>query len=268
MSLEDTPGRILATSRYAEDAFPRGHRSVWGSWYCKETSQWGFACCHATGREAVGCCPDFSTASETEALSSAAESGPIAQAAASAAAAAAEAEWRPREAFQTSEGFVAHAMRYFALCWKQFLHDGSLRAAVASGQVDSSAASVLLSEKAARGAAVSLEDFGQRLCRRSLPANLVSKLEEMCLCIGAREYAHANKVYMDIAIGAKKWQSETPVFVSFSMQRQDTEVKWTPDCGSHPVDDAGVREHVIVLRRLLTVAQAVRPNSDPSKNCG
>lgn len=37
--------RVLAHSRYEEDVYVRGHRSVWGSWYAEEEKQWGFACC-------------------------------------------------------------------------------------------------------------------------------------------------------------------------------------------------------------------------------
>merc|ERR1711879_770178 len=87
--------------------------------------------------------------------------------------------------------------------------------------------SVLLSEKAVTEATRSVEDFCGRLCQQSLAAELVSKLEEMCTCIHEREYAQASKLYMDVAIGAKRWMSDMPVFVHFSMQRQDTEVSWT-----------------------------------------
>eukprot|EP00439_Symbiodinium_sp_Y106_P058663 s2442_g8.t1 len=37
---------------------------------------------------------------------------------------------------------------------------------------------------------------------------------------------------------------------------------------ANAMDDEEVRRHVVALRRLLTVAQAIRPNADPSKNAG
>jgi hypothetical protein len=40
-----SPDRTLARSRYEEDVYVHGHRSVWGSWYSREEKQWGFACC-------------------------------------------------------------------------------------------------------------------------------------------------------------------------------------------------------------------------------
>lgn len=170
--------------------------------------------------------------------------------------------WRPRMSFETPEGFVAYTLRHLADCWALSLRGEAVAA------VSVKLPPALCAEKVAREAAASVEDFGRRLCQRSLPTTLVAKLEEMCMFISDREYAQANKVYMDLAIGSKRWLTDMPVLVSFSMSRQDTEVKWTPDCGNHPIDEAGLRDHVVMLRRLLTVAQALRPNEDPSRNCG
>lgn len=37
-------------SCYKEDVFPRGHSSVWGSYYNKGSGKWGFRCCQSTSR--------------------------------------------------------------------------------------------------------------------------------------------------------------------------------------------------------------------------
>ena len=34
------------------------------------------------------------------------------------------------------------------------------------------------------------------------------------------------------------------------------------------LDDEEVRGHVVALRRLVTVCQSIRPNTEPSKNAG
>lgn len=162
----------------------------------------------------------------------------------------------------TAEAYVAHAAVYFACCWERWLADKTL----ASCRRLSAAS--LLSDSAAREAVRCMREFGDKLCEKPLAPELISKLEEMCTCIHEREYAQANKVYMDLAIGAKKWMSAMPVQVSFSMSRQDTEVKWTPGDGQDALDESGLRKHLILLRRLLTIAQAVCPNDDPSKNSG
>jgi len=235
---------------------PYGHRSVWGSWYCTDTQRWGYSCCRKTSRHAPPCCQEPATSAAES------ESG----GAPPAAAAAAASEWKPREAFGTAEGFVAHAMRHLAACWTAWLRDGALAAQAPA--LSPSAAAVLLSERAAREAVGSVEDFCGRLYQQLLAPDLVAKLEDICGCIHAREYAQANRLYVELTIGARKWLSDLPVFVRFDAKRQDTDVRWTPESGRSPLDEAGVRGHVVLLRRLLAVAQAVRPNADPSKNCG
>jgi len=266
-------GRSLAPSRYVEDLPPRGHSAVWGSWYCTQRCQWGFACCRSTNRSAAGCCPDGSTASEVKAQH---VEIPLRSGRPGAAAAAAETklmqmdaeEWRPREAFGTAEGFVAHGMRFLALRWAALLRDGSLPTAAGVKTLNPETSSVILSERVAADSVRIVEEFCGRLCERSLGRELVAKLEEICSYTHEREYAQASKAYMDVTIGSRRWLSDVPYSVSFSMQRQDTEVRWTPDCGSHPVDESGLRDHIVVLRRLLLAAQAAAPNDDPSKNCG
>mmetsp|Transcript_63552 Transcript_63552/g.143460 ORF Transcript_63552/g.143460 Transcript_63552/m.143460 type:complete len:255 (-) Transcript_63552:48-812(-) len=250
-------GRRLAASSFEEDAAPSGHGSIWGSWYCTATHRWGFRCCRATSRQAAPCCPQLlAMASEPE---DEARSTPKA-------AAAASTDWRPRQEFGSPETYVAHAMQHLALRWQAWLNDGTL--AGAAQAMSSSAAGVLLSERVAKEAKGSVEYFCGRLYQQVLAKEIVSKLEEVCTCIHEREYTKANKLYVDLTIGSRKWLSDLPVFVHFDMKRQDTDVKWTPDSGKNPLEEAGLQEHILVLRRLLAVSQMVLPNDDPSRNCG
>eukprot|EP00931_Biecheleriopsis_adriatica_P057499 TRINITY_DN34121_c0_g1_i1.p1 TRINITY_DN34121_c0_g1~~TRINITY_DN34121_c0_g1_i1.p1 ORF type:complete len:265 (-),score=46.52 TRINITY_DN34121_c0_g1_i1:56-850(-) len=264
MSVADSPNelRSLASSRYQEDIWPPGHESVWGSWYCAEAGSWGFACCRATSRQAAPCKPEALLACPSESEDAGVKKAEINSEEAT------MSEWQPRASFETAVGFLAHSMQHLVHLWQHSLRDGSLAAGLAVQRNAGSTSSSLLSEKAAAEAARTVHDFCKKLGAHRLPAELVGKLEEMCTSISTMEYAHANKIYMDLVIGAKKWQNDMPYMVNFSMSRQDTEVHWTPDSGSHPVDDAGVRSHVVVLRRLMTVAQALRPNPATSKNCG
>lgn len=41
-----TTARLQTRSRYVEDNYTNGHRSVFGSWYDVATQAWGYACCH------------------------------------------------------------------------------------------------------------------------------------------------------------------------------------------------------------------------------
>ena len=37
--------------------------------------------------------------------------------------------------------------------------------------------------------------------------------KEFCSCVGEQEYVKANKAYMDIVMGARKWQGDVPYLV-------------------------------------------------------
>ncbi|CAJ1354258.1 unnamed protein product, partial [Effrenium voratum] len=132
-------------------------------------------------------------------------------------------------------GFIVHATKRLASQWLQWLRDGSLTKQAHLLEPD--ARKVLLSEQAARGAVEQVRQFCQRLGNRG-PSELTKPLEEFCSCIGAREYAKASKAYMDIVMGARKWQGDVPYLVE------------------NPLDEAGIRDHAVLLRRLLKVCQA------------
>ncbi|CAK8993240.1 unnamed protein product [Durusdinium trenchii] len=265
----------LAASRYEEDVVPPGHSSVWGSFFSSQDG-WGYACCRATDKNAPACCE-----SERPALpeSKRADQAPNEKVTKS---------WMPRSSFQTSVGFLAHALQYLLQCWRsagtkspEFVPRGDR----------------MPSQKAMDEVDTAIRDLSDKLGAQKLPLVLLLKLEEMVTCIGEKEYTSANKIYMDLVIGSKKWLNDMPYMVNFSMARQDTEVHWTPQSSTDPVEEAGVREHIVALRRLMMALQAglgneqephcttlrtwrrmrpfhlldpeaLDPNADPSKNCG
>eukprot|EP00929_Paragymnodinium_shiwhaense_P021300 TRINITY_DN13929_c2_g1_i2.p1 TRINITY_DN13929_c2_g1~~TRINITY_DN13929_c2_g1_i2.p1 ORF type:complete len:258 (+),score=46.86 TRINITY_DN13929_c2_g1_i2:198-971(+) len=250
----------LARSKFEEDRVPPGHRSIFGSWYCAESGRWGYACCRGASKSAAACC--------------AIESDSAAEPTAAAAAAAAPkfmtvTAWKPREDFETAEGFIAHAARFLASQWRQWLEDGV--ATKRASAVDPAVAKVLTSTATAHSVAKGIEVICERLAAREVPAELVGHLEEFCNQVGVREYAQANKAYMEIIMGKRKWQGDVPYLVEGNrngpavVQNVAERLNKT---NANPLDAAGIRDHVVSLKRLLTVAQAVQPNADPSKNSG
>ncbi|CAJ1387351.1 unnamed protein product [Effrenium voratum] len=235
-------GERLAESRLVEDTVPPGHQSVWGSWYDVGTNSWGFACCKTTSPKAPPCCR---IESDAEAGGSRPSRGSDVEVHMESYTA-----WRSRQDFETSEGFIVHATKHLASQWLQWLRDGSLTKQAHLLEPD--ARKVLLSEQAARGASS-------------------ARHEEFCSCIGAREYAKASKAYMDIVMGARKWQGDVPYLVEGNRNGpsvvQNVAERLNKQ-NSNPLDEAGIRDHAVLLRRLLKVCQAVLPNEDPSKNCG
>ncbi|CAJ1387355.1 unnamed protein product [Effrenium voratum] len=135
--------------------------------------------------------------------------------------------WRSRQDFETSEGFIVHATKHLASQWLQWLRDGSLTKQAHLLEPD--ARKVLLSEQAARGAVEQVRQFCQRLGNRG-PSELTKPLEEFCSCIGAREYAKASKAYMDIVMGARKWQGDVPYLVEAAIRWTKLESVITPCC--------------------------------------
>lgn len=252
----------LASSRYQEDVWPRGHKSAWGSWYCKSTGRWGLACCQSTDRNALGCTPVDSEAETTASRNTSGGGGDSAERLQAR-------EWRPREAFETPEGFVAYAAKYLVSCWRMWLADGILSDRVRTANAE--AAKVLLSTVAVDEASRGVETFCERLASRQVPKDLAKQLEEFCSCVHSREYAQANKIYMEIVLGSRKWQLDVPYLVEGnrngpSVVQNVAERLNKESCD--PLDVAGIRNHTVLLRRLLSVAQVVNPNEDPSKNCG
>lgn len=253
----------LAPSRYQEDVRPPGHRAVYGSWYCSETGQWGFSCCRATSRSAPPCAP---LESEAESAMAASEDDRQRE---SDRRAQEVLHWKPRAEFETPEGFVVHTVRYLARSWQRWVHDGSLEAGTKTANLD--VRKVLLSVPAAVEAAANVEVLCERLSLREVPKDLIRHLEEFCTSIGDQEYAQANKAYLEIVMGSRKWQLDVPYLVDGNRNGpsvvQGVAERLNKE-SSNPLDAAGIRDHTVLLRRLLSVAQAASPNPDPSKNCG
>mmetsp|Transcript_38907 Transcript_38907/g.108135 ORF Transcript_38907/g.108135 Transcript_38907/m.108135 type:complete len:262 (-) Transcript_38907:36-821(-) len=177
----------------------------------------------------------------------------------------------PRECVPRPQGFVSHSARCLAARWRAWLTDGSLAEAARQSRLSGEVARVLLSEAAAAEAARGVARFCERLASCEVPADLARNLEEFCTCIGAREYAAANRAYLEIVMGSRKWQTDVPYLVEGNRNGPSVvqSVAERLNKGmSHPLDAAGIRDYTVLLRRLLSVAQTVHPNADPSKNCG
>ncbi|CAE7473364.1 SLU7 [Symbiodinium natans] len=215
--------RSLATSRYAEDAIPLGHASVWGSWFCTKTQSWGFACCRATDKEAKPCKPEAALAmSEPEEPQPSPRREPKASS---------EPEWLPRSSFETSVGFLTHSLEHFLSCWRRGLQEP---ASASRLQGLGSGSSNLTSEKSVAEAARAVEELCRKLGAQRLSVDLLRKLEEMVVSIGDREYANANKIYMDLVIGTKKWLNDMPYMAGVATYK-----RWVVQCESEYDDKSG-----------------------------
>eukprot|EP00746_Dinoflagellata_sp_MGD_P080728 gnl/MRDRNA2_/MRDRNA2_32193_c0_seq1.p1 gnl/MRDRNA2_/MRDRNA2_32193_c0~~gnl/MRDRNA2_/MRDRNA2_32193_c0_seq1.p1 ORF type:complete len:275 (+),score=60.79 gnl/MRDRNA2_/MRDRNA2_32193_c0_seq1:81-827(+) len=181
-------------------------------------------------------------------------------------------DWRPRDSFETIEGFVNYSMQHFVHMWSLWLNDGTLK--MSKALENPSVAQVILSKKALDEAKKVSEAFGRRLSgREKLGQEKLQHLVQIFQKIQDREYAEANKSYVDLTIGNQKWQLDVPYLVEGNKQGPSVvmgiaEKLNKSGASASVMDDQEVRAFAMLVRRLLTVIQAARPNSDPSKNVG
>lgn len=57
-SVKRLKNRVMAKSKYDDDALFGQHTAVWGSWYDREAGAWGYACCHQKIKSNPECTPD------------------------------------------------------------------------------------------------------------------------------------------------------------------------------------------------------------------
>ncbi|CAE7213725.1 Rpn3 [Symbiodinium sp. KB8] len=93
--------------------------------------------------------------------------------------------WRPRDDFETAEGFIIHSSKFLASQWLRWLQDGKL--SEVAEKFDPDVRKVLLSESAAKeacqqaGAKTKLRTLG---CHFSALSGLFLGFQDFCGCIG------------------------------------------------------------------------------------
>merc|ERR1712039_206768 len=106
-------------------------------------------------------------------------------------------------------------------------------------------AKVLLSASAATEASKGIEAICERLGSRAVPAELVGHFEAFCSHVGAREYTQANKAYMEMIMGRRKWLGDVPYLVEGNrngpsvVQNVAERLNKT---NQNPLDAAGIRD--------------------------
>lgn len=200
---------------------------------------------------------------------------------------------KPREHFSSAEVFIAYAMQFILDEWRRCIRlplasdqneqrdnatarNRAAEAAATLGGVQG----VLRSEAALQQTSRSVKQLRKLVKSQELGADVVEKIEHLCMSMLSKEYQVANKAYMDLALGNRTWQMEVPTLMEGGMtgmngvergrmwKQARTAQKMNASRTSSVMDDAEVKAHMVALRRLLTVAQVMQPNEDPSKNAG
>mmetsp|Transcript_50471 Transcript_50471/g.156149 ORF Transcript_50471/g.156149 Transcript_50471/m.156149 type:complete len:309 (+) Transcript_50471:260-1186(+) len=100
---------------------------------------------------------------------------------------------------------------------------------------------------------------------------LLDKVERVAALVAARDYPAASETYLEMTIGSARWRTElfgltgdhgAPTRKARTaqghMRRQAAEMS--------PMDTEEGRLYLLWLKRLLTLAQILRPSDDPSRN--
>lgn len=188
-------------------------------------------------------------------------------------------EQRPREAFASPEGFVVHALQHCLARWRQ-----SALEVWAAEHLGDGGRSVLHSRAVFRETAAAVSALCQLLEAGALGPSIVEKLERMCCHLMAREYVPASQAYLDLSIGSRTWHGDVPSLLEagctwggrkagvergrlFKQARTAQRLNSERASSATVLDDDTVKLQLTSLKRLLTVAQELHPNEDPSRNC-
>lgn len=200
-------------------------------------------------------------------------------------------EPQPRKDFTSKEVYVSYALQFVLEEWQNFVDlalggpgDPQRKKATEKRAVAAAASQgaegVLRSQVAMQQTSKSVKALQKLLKNQELGADVLAKVERVCCGMLGREYTEANQAYLDLAIGNKAWHSEVPTLMEGGMdgltgkdrgqmwKQARTAQRLNAQRVKTSMDNEEVRSHVVALRRLITVAQAIRPNADPSKNAG
>lgn len=229
-------GRHMAKSAaYSEDAFARGHSSVWGSSYCRETGTWGYACC-AVKRRDEPCPRGLVGESCDEAASPKVELAGAGESLAELSAAAGEITLGA----ELVRRFIAASLKE----WHEQPDGGE-------GGTEGKAPP-----------AAALQPLVNKVQALELGAEALEKLEHTCRASLDGDHLRAQQLYLDMAIGRAKWVLGGMSYTncneraeSFGANARTRDIKQTDSL----LDDGRLKVSLQGFKRLLTFMEGRRP---------
>merc|ERR1719379_49550 len=214
--------------------------------YCRERRAWGYRCCGTL--EVDGRCP---LARIPKAVASAGIAKPQKDKNR-----VAEEYAAPPSEKATGARFVKHALLHCLYLWQE---------ADASAIPDLPPHAFAKTLHAARTLI-----GGAQLCAEGE----VEKLQRVCSAMLDRDYAAANKAYIDLTLGSKTWQSSVPQLVDGNrdgpsvVARVSERLNKEQEKNLSLLDDPAMKDSLPYLKRLMTSMQCLRPNADVSRHIG
>lgn len=107
-----------------------------------------------------------------------------------------------------------------------------------------------------------MKPFFKGLKKNSLENDVFQSLAEICHWIYRREYIKANDAYLRLAIGNACW----PIGVTgVNIHERSALDRITTGQVAHALNDESTRKWIQCIKRLITVAQKIKPPEDPTK---
>jgi len=274
---------LSESTLYKEDVLTLGHKSVWGSWYDKETKVWGYACCRILSKDSA--CPWGPFARTTSVAAKDPQPPPAAEE-------AGVWEGLPTEFLQRKaveagvdsdrqrQGmYVEHFVRFAVGAWRRLLRDGDGAGKPLDGQNirpagihpgQAAAAEQFKSAQKLREAEAALEPLIQQLQKKQVPSSILTQLDKIIDFIADRGYVQASATYMTLTLGNKRWHShETLMGGSYSATRAPSGFENYKDNQEDRLayeTDPRVERYLHGIKRLSLLTQCFFPNEDTSKN--
>lgn len=273
---DDVQRHLVSSELYKEDVLESDHTTVWGSFYDATQSRWGYACCRATRRRQP--CEQRARDLAAKQASVEARAGSEDDSEEDS-----ESEQKPQEkpvewggppmqllSRQEVEGgraeaFVEHFVRFAMGAWQRVLESPDSQALNTIGLSDPEL-EAFRSLQSLQQAEASLEPLIEQLGHGAVNARVLESFVKMASLAVDREYGEAGKVYMDLVLGHKKWNNVYSNFQSMNTNKgARMKIIAQSDLTTYDSDPVAQR-YIHSVRKLVQIAQIVRPNPDLSKH--
>mmetsp|Transcript_87489 Transcript_87489/g.276457 ORF Transcript_87489/g.276457 Transcript_87489/m.276457 type:complete len:274 (-) Transcript_87489:51-872(-) len=269
--VEDAQRHLVSSDLYREDALEADHQAVWGSFYDREAKRWGYACCQGTSRhqpcqlqEASGepAKPKRKKARDdsSDSDSPRRRKEPPKEKTIDWSSAPMELP-SPSPNARDDAALIEQVVRFGVGAWQREVNSCSTE-----GQgPPAPELAAFSSADALRQAQEALGPLLLQLQAGRVEAGVLSRLGEMLALAAEREYAAANKVYMELTMGNKRWQNV--MAGAQGLHNKGASIKLIPQSKLNAFDsDPAAQKYIIALRRLIQFLQYKRPNEDVSKH--
>lgn len=284
--------RLNESTLWKEDVLASGHSSVWGSWYDSKAKSWGYACCRSLHRDRPCTTVEAAepgAASGEDASSSDGEAGRLAkmeEANKPFERGDLPAELLPRESVGGGDpaAFIDHFVRFCIGAWRRehaagFQGFGDMERAAFQGsslQTTERAITPLL-RRLKRGESLERgeKEEWHGTCRETrtsmdgqlvLETSVLDQIHHIVTMAVERQYTEAHAAYIKLTLGNKKWNSTTVMHIPACQMKGAREYRRNRDSlNTYDVDPVS-QKYMHALRKLVQLAQCIRPNDDQSKN--